>query len=47
MDLTTEQQEMRGGKLESGVAKAMEILLAYGQCYDARRLIPMTFEIEQ
>ena len=42
MDLSTEQQRMQDGTLGSGVAKAMEILLAYGQCYDARRLIPIT-----
>jgi phosphomecalonate degydratase large subunit len=42
MDLTIQQREMLDGKLGNGVAKAMEILLAYGQCYDARRLIPVT-----
>ena len=42
MDLTAEQQQMLDGKMGSGVAKAMEILMAYGQCYDARRLIPIT-----
>jgi predicted aconitase len=42
MDLTTAQQAMQDGKLGRGVAKAMEILMAYGQCYDARRLIPIT-----
>ena len=42
MDLTTDQKAMRDGKRGRGVAKAMEILLAYGQCYDARRLIPIT-----
>lgn len=42
MDLTTEQQQMQDGKLGRGVAKAMDILLAYGRCYDARRLIPVT-----
>ncbi len=42
MDLTRQQQEMLDGKHGRGMAKAMEILLAYGKCYDAKRLIPVT-----
>ena len=42
MDLTTQQEEMLNGKHGRGMVKAMEILMAYGQCYDAKRLIPIT-----
>ena len=33
---------MLDGKRGSGARKAMEILVAYGECYDAERMIPIT-----
>ncbi len=33
---------MLDGKKGSGARKAMEILVAYGECYNAERLIPIT-----
>lgn len=42
MQLTTQQKEMLDGKLGSGTKTAMEIILAYGDCYEAERLIPVT-----
>ncbi len=42
MDLTLEQKEMLRGKNGRGARKAMEILLAYGECYNAGRMIPIT-----
>ena len=42
MELNKQQEVMLEGKQGSGVRKAMEILLAYGNCYGARRMIPVT-----
>ncbi len=42
MELTAEQKGMVAGEQGEGVRRAMEILMAYGQCYDAKRLIPVT-----
>jgi hypothetical protein len=42
MELTTQQKSMLDGTQGNGVQKAMEILMAYGQCYEAKRLIPVT-----
>ena len=42
MELNTQQQEMLEGGKGPGVAKAMQILLAYGDCYNAERMIPIT-----
>ncbi|MCF8094505.1 MAG: aconitase X catalytic domain-containing protein [Desulfobacteraceae bacterium] len=42
INLETEQKEMLRGSMGPGVSKAMEILYAYGQCYDARQMIPVT-----
>jgi hypothetical protein len=42
MELTQQQQGMMTGKEGEGAQRAMEILMAYGQCYDAKRLIPVT-----
>ncbi|MDA8134047.1 MAG: aconitase X catalytic domain-containing protein [Desulfobacteraceae bacterium] len=42
MELTPQQKDMLAGKQGDGVRKAMDILMAYGQCYDAQRLIPVT-----
>lgn len=42
MELTVEQKQMLNGARGGGARKAMEILMAYGNCYDARRLVPVT-----
>lgn len=42
MELNKEQQEMLEGKHGRGARKAMEILVAYGECYNAERMIPVT-----
>jgi predicted aconitase len=42
MKLNKEQQEMLEGKHGRGARKAMEILVAYGECYSAERMIPVT-----
>jgi len=42
MELNKEQQEMIEGKHGRGARKAMEILAAYGECYNAERMIPVT-----
>ena len=42
MELNKEQQEMLEGKHGRGARKAMEILAAYGECYNAERMIPVT-----
>ncbi|MBN1847556.1 MAG: DUF521 domain-containing protein [Deltaproteobacteria bacterium] len=42
MELTREQQRMLEGRDGQGAQKAMEILLAYGECYHAKRMIPIT-----
>lgn len=42
MELTARQKDMLDGKQGEGVQKAMEILMAYGRCYEAKRLIPVT-----
>jgi len=42
MELTAQQEDMLAGKQGNGIQRAMEILMAYGQCYDAKRLIPVT-----
>jgi predicted aconitase len=42
MKLSREHQEMLDGTKGRGVRKAMEILTAYGDCYDAKRMIPIT-----
>ncbi len=42
MELNKEQQEMLEGKHGRGARKAMEILVAYGECYNAERMIPIT-----
>jgi predicted aconitase len=42
MDLTKQQKEMLEGKRGQGAQKAMKILVAYGECYRAKRLIPIT-----
>ncbi len=42
MELSEKQQEMLAGKRGRGVQKAMEILVAYGDCYNAQRMIPIT-----
>jgi len=41
MELTTQQKYMLEGSDGNGVRRAMEILMAYGKCYDAKRLIPV------
>lgn len=42
MELNDQQKEMLDGKRGRGAQKAMEILLAYGECNDAKRMIPVT-----
>ncbi len=42
MELTKRQQEMLEGKNGPGAQKAMEILTAYGECYGAARMVPVT-----
>ncbi|MBW1667079.1 MAG: aconitase X catalytic domain-containing protein [Deltaproteobacteria bacterium] len=42
MKLTENQKQMLDGKEGRGARKAMEILAAYGECYEAERLIPIT-----
>jgi predicted aconitase len=42
MDLSSRQQEMLAGDHGDGVRKAMEILKAYGECYSAERMVPVT-----
>ncbi len=41
MRLTAEEQEMLDGKYGDGVQKAMELLVAVGDCYDAEQMIPV------
>ncbi|MFH1152942.1 MAG: aconitase X catalytic domain-containing protein [Pseudomonadota bacterium] len=42
MELTAQEKQMLDGTQGQGVRKAMEILMAYGLCYKALRLIPVT-----
>jgi predicted aconitase len=42
MILDRQQEEMLEGKAGLGAQKAMKILLAYGECYAAKRMIPVT-----
>jgi len=42
MELNKREQEMLEGKHGLGARKAMEILIAYGECYNAEKMIPIT-----
>jgi len=42
MKLTKEEQEMLDGKWGEAVQKAMELLVALGECYGAEEMIPVT-----
>lgn len=42
MRLNAYQEKMIEGRKGRGAQKAMAILVAYGQCYDAERMIPIT-----
>ncbi|MFZ7112857.1 MAG: aconitase X [Desulfatiglandales bacterium] len=42
MKLNEQQEQMLEGKEGAGARKAMEILVAYGDCYNAQRMIPVT-----
>ena len=42
MKLKEQQKEMLEGKQGQGAQKAMEILIPYGECNDAERMIPIT-----
>jgi predicted aconitase len=42
LELATEEQAMLAGDLGPGVRKAMEIVVALGQIYGARRLVPVS-----
>jgi predicted aconitase len=41
MKLTRYEQEMLDGKFGEAVQKAMELLVAIGECYDADRMVPV------
>jgi hypothetical protein len=42
MNLTVEEQDMLAGKHGEGIRKAMEILVALGEIYGARDMVPIT-----
>ena len=42
MELSKRQKEMLEGARGPGAKKAMEILVAYGKCYGAKRMVPIT-----
>jgi predicted aconitase len=42
MELTTDQKAMLDGERGKGAQKAMEILVAYGDVYDTKRMVPVT-----
>ena len=42
MKLTSEQHDMLDGKYSEGAAYAMKIQVAIGECFDARRMVPIT-----
>lgn len=42
MKLTIQEQEMLDGKYGDSVQKAMELLVAVGDCYDAQKMVPIT-----
>ncbi len=42
MKLTREEQEMLEGKHGGAAQKAMELLVAVGECYDARHMLPVS-----
>jgi len=42
MYLTKKEKEILDGKLGYAAQKSMEILVALGECYDAKRMIPVT-----
>jgi hypothetical protein len=42
MFLTKEEEDMLGGKHGEGVKKAMELLVAIGEAFDATKMIPVT-----
>jgi predicted aconitase len=42
MELNKDQQDMLNGTKGRGAQKAMEILTAYGACFNAERMIPIT-----
>ena len=42
MKLTQEQQDMLDGKYGKGTAYAMKIQVAIGECFDAKRMVPIT-----
>ena len=42
MNLTNEEQDMLVGKHGEGIRKAMEILVALGEIYGARDMVPIT-----
>lgn len=42
MKLTIQEQEMLDGKYGDSVQKAMELLVAVGDCYDAEKMVPIT-----
>lgn len=42
MELTTDQKAMLDGKKGKGAQKAMEILVAYGDVYATKRMVPVT-----
>ena len=42
MKLSKDQQDMLNGNKGRGAQKAMEILTAYGDCFDAEKMVPIT-----
>jgi hypothetical protein len=42
MNLTKEEEKMLGGEFGKGTQKAIELLVAIGDAYDAERMIPIT-----
>ena len=42
MELTREQQDMLNGFYGKGTAMAMKIQYAIGECFNAKRMIPIT-----
>jgi predicted aconitase len=42
MKLNKQPSEMAEGRHGSGAKKAMEILVAVGECYEAQRMVPVS-----
>lgn len=42
MKLNREEEKMLGSKHGDAVQKAMELLVAVGECYDAEQMVPVS-----